>query len=78
MPVSGDGLFVAECFGAGLLFVEAFGALTTKHLRQGEEYIIDRGHLVAWNCKYKMEKLNTGGFMSRLASGEWFVCRYVW
>jgi len=74
---SGDGMFVANVTGRGVLFVEAIGALVEKNLAAGEEVIIDRGHLVAWNCQYKMEKLGTGGFMSRLASGEWYVCRFT-
>jgi len=74
---SGDGMFVAEISGRGMVWVEAIGAIVEKHLAEGEEVIIDRGHLVAWNCQYKMEKLGTGGFMSRLASGEWYVCRFT-
>jgi len=74
---SGDGMFIANVTGRGVLFVEAIGAIIEKHLAPGEEVIIDRGHLVAWNCQYKMEKLGAGGFMSRLASGEWYVCRFT-
>ncbi|KAG8984369.1 hypothetical protein FRB94_008009 [Tulasnella sp. JGI-2019a] len=74
---SGDGMFIANVTGAGMLFVEAIGALVQKQLGQGEELIIDRGHLVAWDCQYKMEKLGTSGFMSRLATGEWYVCRFT-
>ncbi|KAG8873935.1 hypothetical protein FRB97_006341 [Tulasnella sp. 331] len=53
---SGDGMFVANVTGAGMLFVEAIGALVQKQLGPGEELIVDRGHLVAWDCQYKMEK----------------------
>ncbi|KAG8873934.1 hypothetical protein FRB97_006340 [Tulasnella sp. 331] len=60
---SGDGMFVANVTGAGMLFVEAIGALVQKQLGPGEELIVDRGHLVAWDCQYKMEKLGTSGFM---------------
>jgi len=74
---SGDGMFVAQVMGVGLLFVQAIGALVKKDLGPGEEIFIDRGHLVAWNCPYRMEKLGAGGFMSRLASGEWWVCRFT-
>ncbi|KAG8856239.1 hypothetical protein FRB96_006551 [Tulasnella sp. 330] len=61
--VSGDGMFVANVTGAGMLFVEAIGALVQKQLGPGEELIVDRGHLVAWDCQYKMEKVGTSGFM---------------
>lgn len=74
---SGDGMFVANVTGQGIVFVEAIGAIVQKQLGPGEEVIVDRGHLVAWDCQYKMEKLGAGGFMSRLASGEWYVCRFT-
>lgn len=70
-------MFVANVTGRGVLFVQAIGAIVEKHLQPGEEIIVDRGHLVAWNCQYQLEKLKTGGIMSRLASGEWFVCRFT-
>jgi len=75
---SGDGMFVAQVTGQGLLFIQALGAVVEKRLGPGEQVVVDRGHLVAWNCQYNMEKLqNTGGFMARVASGDWFVARFT-
>lgn len=46
-------------------------------LLEGEEYYIDNGHLVAWNCKYKMERVASGGIISGISSGEGLACRFA-
>jgi uncharacterized protein (AIM24 family) len=46
-------------------------------LRDGEKYIIDNGHLVAWNCKYTLERIASGGIISNLAASEGLVCKFV-
>lgn len=45
-------------------------------LVEGEEYFIDNGHLVAWNCKYKMWRVASGGIISGLSSGEGLACKF--
>jgi uncharacterized protein (AIM24 family) len=37
---------------------------------------VDNGHLVAWNCDYRIEKAG-GGSMSSLKTGEGLVCRFT-
>lgn len=44
---------------------------------QGEKYIVDNGHLIAWNCKYVMERVASGGIISGIASGEGLVCKFT-
>jgi uncharacterized protein (TIGR00266 family) len=74
---SGDGLFIHEVIGNGILFVRSFGAVMEKELRPGEELIVDNGHLVAWNCPYKIERIQaSGGFLSGIHTGEGLVCRF--
>jgi hypothetical protein len=46
-------------------------------LREGEKYIIDNGHLVAWNCKYTLERIASGGIISNLAASEGLVCKFT-
>ena len=46
-------------------------------LIEGERYIIDNGHLVAWSCKYVLERVASGGIISGLASGEGLVCKFT-
>lgn len=50
--------------------------LTSQKLVEGEKYIIDNGHLVAWNCKYVMERVASGGIISGISSGEGLVCKF--
>lgn len=44
---------------------------------EGERYIVDNGHLVAWNTKYVLERVASGGIVSGLASGEGLVCKFT-
>ena len=46
-------------------------------LQDGEKYIIDNGHLVAWNCKYVLERVASGGIISGISSGEGLVCKFT-
>ena len=46
-------------------------------LQEGEKYIIDNGHLVAWNCKYVLERVASGGIISGMSSGEGLVCKFT-
>jgi hypothetical protein len=44
---------------------------------EGEKYIVDNGHLVAWNTKYTLERVASGGIISGLAAGEGLVCKFT-
>ncbi|KAM0483641.1 hypothetical protein ACHAPX_002134 [Trichoderma viride] len=74
---SGEGLFVYKITGTGLLWVSSFGAIIRKDLAQGEKYIVDNGHLVAWNTSYVLERVASGGLISGLSSGEGLVCKFT-
>ncbi|KAI1422959.1 tryptophan RNA-binding attenuator protein-like domain-containing protein [Xylaria sp. FL1777] len=67
---SGEGLWVHKISGVGLLWITSFGAIIRKDLVEGEKYIVDNGHLVAWNVKYVMERVASGGIISGFATGE--------
>lgn len=74
---SGEGFFVLRASGAGTLFVSSYGAIHPLDLGEGQEVIIDNGHLVAWpaNMDYKIEKASSG-WISSVTSGEGLVCRF--
>jgi uncharacterized protein (TIGR00266 family) len=74
---SGEGLFVYKMSGNGLLWITSFGAIIRKDLAEGERYIVDNGHLVAWNTKYILERVASGGIISGLSSGEGLVCKFT-
>jgi uncharacterized protein (TIGR00266 family) len=85
--LSGEGLFLLTVQGSGLLLLSSFGAIHSKTLAPGEEYLVDTGHIVAFeeSVAYRLEKASgksqgLGGFLKGMVqsalSGEGFVCRY--
>jgi uncharacterized protein (TIGR00266 family) len=73
----GEGLFVLMVQGRGLLLVSSFGAIHRKVLRAGERYVVDTGHLVAWEgtTQYTLRKAAAGFFRS-IVSGEGIVAEF--
>ncbi len=85
--LSGEGLFLLTVEGKGLLLLSSYGAIHAKELQSGEEYIVDTGHIVAFErtITYQIEKASgrsqgMGGFLKGMVqsamSGEGLVCRY--
>jgi uncharacterized protein (TIGR00266 family) len=74
----GEGLFVIQVSGTGLLLISSFGAIHRKTLRPGERYVVDTGHLVAWegHMQYQLRKAARSFFRSFL-SGEGFVAEFT-
>jgi len=74
----GEGLFVLQVSGTGLLLVSSFGAIHRKTLRPGEQYVIDTGHLVAWEgqMQYSLRKAAKSGFFRSFLSGEGMVAEF--
>ena len=73
---SGEGFFVYKMSGTGLVWMTSLGAIIRKDLQEGEKYIIDNGHLVAWNCNYVLERAASGGIISGLSSAEGLICKF--
>jgi uncharacterized protein (TIGR00266 family) len=73
---SGEDLFIYRFTGEGVLWLTSYGAIETINLGQGEQHIVDNGHLVAWNCNYNIEKAG-GGSMNSMKTGEGLVCRFT-
>ncbi len=75
----GEGLFVLEISGQGLLLISSFGAIRRKTLRPGEQYIVDTGHLVAWEAQmqYNLRKASQAGFFRSMMSGEGLVAEFT-
>ncbi|MDX2032627.1 MAG: TIGR00266 family protein [Blastocatellia bacterium] len=74
----GEGLFVLQVQGSGLLLVSSFGAIHRKRLGPGERYIIDTGHLVAWegHMPYQLRKASNSGWFRSIVSGEGIVAEF--
>lgn len=75
----GEGLFVLQVSGAGLLLVSSFGAIRRRTLGPGEGYVIDTGHLIAWegHMQYNIRKAAKSGYLRSLLSGEGMVAEFV-
>lgn len=75
--VSGEGLFLQAISGSGKVFLNTYGAAFERQLAPGEHYIVDTGHLVAFeeSVTYTIRKAAKGLF-STLVSGEGLVCNF--
>lgn len=74
----GEGLFVLQIAGTGLLLISSFGAIHRRTLRPGERYVVDTGHLVAWegHMQYNLRKAAKSGFFRSFLSGEGMVAEF--
>ncbi|HMF56898.1 MAG TPA: TIGR00266 family protein [Pyrinomonadaceae bacterium] len=75
---AGEGLFVLQVTGSGLLLLSSYGAIHRKRLQPGERYVVDTGHLVAWEgtTQYTLRKAAAGFFRS-MVSGEGIVAEFT-
>jgi uncharacterized protein (TIGR00266 family) len=75
----GEGLFVLQVQGSGLLLVSSFGAIHRKKLNYGERYVVDTGHLVAWEgqMQYELRKASSAGWFRSMVSGEGIVAEFM-
>lgn len=75
---SREGLFLIGASGTGTLLISSFGAIHKKTLAPGEQYIVDTGHIVAFQStiQYQVQKAASGFFRS-FTSGEGLVARYL-
>ena len=76
--LGGEGLFLLQVSGNGLLLLSSFGAIHRKKLAPGERYVVDTGHLVAWEgqMQYQLRKAARGFFQS-VFSGEGLVADFM-
>ena len=74
----GEGLFVMQVSGTGLLLLTSFGAIHRRTLKPGERYVVDTGHLVAWEAsmQYALRKA-ASGFFRTMVSGEGIVAEFT-
>jgi len=75
--VSGEDLFLQVISGNGPVFLSSYGAVYERTLSAGENYIVDTGHLVAFesSVQYRI-KAAAKGLFSTFASGEMLVAEY--
>ena len=71
--IFGSGLFMLKANGEGDLFVNAYGGIIQKDLKDNEKMILDNHHLVALseNSNYRVMKF--GGLKTTILGGEGLV-----
>ena len=76
---SREGLFMIQINGSGRLFVSSFGAILKKTLAPGERYVVDTGHLVAFQntIQYTLRKASQQGWLKSMVGGEGVVAEYT-
>jgi uncharacterized protein (TIGR00266 family) len=74
----GEGLFLVKASGQGTLVANAYGALDVHTLQQGEQLIVDTGHLVAYEngVQIRTRKI-ASGFLNTMKSGEGLVMEFT-
>lgn len=68
-----EGLFKLEVSGSGKVWYGAYGCLVEKQV--DGEYLVDSGHLVAYDPQMKLGLQFAGGFFSSILGGEGLVLR---
>jgi uncharacterized protein (TIGR00266 family) len=71
--MSAEGISMLEASGSGKLLVSSYGAIFERTLGSGEKYVVDTGHLVAFDASMGVTPKTVGGIKSTLFSGEGFV-----
>ena len=71
---SREGLFLLKLTGTGTVFLSSYGAIHEIELAPGQTYIVDTGHMVAFEQSVKYGVKRVGGLKSTLFSGEGLVC----
>lgn len=76
--MSGEGLFLQTIKGNGTVYLSCFGAIMHRTLASGESYVVDSGHVLAFeeSVQYRVKKAAKGLF-STVASGEGLVAEFT-
>ena len=70
---AGEGLFKLKLSGRGMAFFGAYGGVSEVMVK--DQFVVDNGHLVAYEPGIKMNVQLSGGLMGSVTSGEGFVNR---
>jgi uncharacterized protein (TIGR00266 family) len=72
--LGGEGLVLLECSGTGQLFVNSYGGIT--EIPVNGRFVVDTGHIVAFDGTLDFKVRSVGGVKSFLFSGEGLVCEF--
>jgi uncharacterized protein (TIGR00266 family) len=72
---SREGLFLLKCTGTGTVFVSSYGAIHLVELSDGERYIVDTGHMVAFDESVRYDVGKAGSWKTTILGGEGLVSK---
>lgn len=72
----GEGLFMLRCAGQGTLIVSSYGAIHRVSVPAGQTYVVDTGHIVAFNAQMPYQVKKVGSWKSTIFGGEGFVVTF--
>lgn len=70
----GEGLVLLECSGRGDLFINSYGGIVPVQV--DGSYVVDTGHIVAFDGTLDFRVRSIGGMKSLFFSGEGLVCEF--
>lgn len=73
----GERLFLLRLSGTGPVFLSSYGAIDEHELDGIEPYVVDTGHIVAFEDSLSFDVQKVGGLKSTLFSGEGLVCEFT-
>jgi uncharacterized protein (TIGR00266 family) len=71
--IAGEGLFKLRLSGTGLVFFGGYGGISQRQVER--EFVVDTGHLVAYEPSLKMNLGLSGGLVGSVTSGEGMINR---
>lgn len=74
MLFGGEGAFFLRCKGDGDVLINAYGAIEKRAI--DGKYVVDSGHVVAFEGKLKYKVKRVGGWKSTFLSGEGLVLEF--
>jgi uncharacterized protein (TIGR00266 family) len=74
---AGEGLFLLRISGSGDTWLSSYGAIHEETLGAGERWIVDTGHIVAFDEAVQYSVRRVGGLKSTLFSGEGLVVEFT-
>lgn len=76
--VSGEGIFMIKAKGSGKMFVSSFGGIIKKELKEGEKFIVDNGHIVAFSAHIPYDIQRVGNTLAHsVTTGEGFAVHFT-
>lgn len=73
---SGAGLLLLGATGSGKIMMSTYGSMELLELQAGEEYVVDTGHIMAFDQDIDYSINKVGSWKSTLLSGEFIVATF--